>query len=66
MDAIELSTIIKNLIVNNIDDGMMDGYESKIKDVRTYDCEGVLSYDDGLVVRTCDGSRFQLTIVKYR
>lgn len=37
-----------------------------IRDVRTFREAGVLSTNEGLVVRTEDGSEFHLTIVKSR
>ena len=37
-----------------------------IKGARTYEEEGVLSNNAGLVVTTADGAEFQLTIVRSR
>lgn len=37
-----------------------------VKGVRTYEEEGVLSNNAGLVVTTADGAEFQLTIVRSR
>jgi len=35
-------------------------------EVTTYEEEGLLSWDEGLVVKTEDGSEFQITIVQSR
>lgn len=35
-------------------------------DVSTYDDDGILTYDKGLVIRLPDGSEYQLTIVRSR
>lgn len=37
-----------------------------VKRVRTYEEEGVLTRDAGLVVTTAEGAEFQLTIVRSR
>ena len=37
-----------------------------VKRVRTFDEEGVLTNNAGLVVTTADGSQFQITIVQSR
>ena len=37
-----------------------------VERVRTYEEEGVLTHDAGLVIRTADGGEFQLTIVRSR
>ena len=39
---------------------------AQVERVRTYEEEGVLTRDAGLVITTADGSEFQLTIVRSR
>jgi hypothetical protein len=39
---------------------------SGVKRVRTFEEEGVLTHDAGLVITTADGGEFQLTIVRSR
>jgi hypothetical protein len=35
-------------------------------EVRTFEDAGVMTYQRGLVIRTCEGSEFQVTIVRSR
>ena len=42
----------------------MDEYEGTISNVNTFREAGVLTMNEGLVIRTDDGSEFQLTIVQ--
>jgi len=49
------------LMGEGIDCTMLDGVR-----VRTFEDEGVMTYDKGLVIHTEDGSEFQITIVQSR
>jgi len=68
----ELQNALKNLLeeIAGMDDedredaGLGDGL-ADVKRVRTYEEEGVLTHDAGLVITTTDGE-FQLTIVRSR
>jgi hypothetical protein len=68
----ELQNALKNLLeeISGMDDedredaGLGDGL-ADVKRVRTYEEEGVLTHDAGLVITTTDGE-FQLTIVRSR
>ncbi len=73
MDERELQDALKALLeeVAFMDDeertdaGLPDELAG-VKRVRTYDEEGVLTRDAGLVVTTAEGAEFQLTIVRSR
>jgi hypothetical protein len=44
-------------------------YENEVGEtvgIRSYEDEGVMTYNEGLVVRLPDGSAFQLTVVRCR
>jgi hypothetical protein len=68
----ELQDALKNLLeeIAGMDDedredaGLGDGL-ADVKRVRTYEEEGVLTHNAGLVITTTDGE-FQLTIVRSR
>ena len=72
MNENELQNALKNLLeeISGMDDedredaGLGDGL-ADVKRVRTYEEEGVLTHDAGLVITTTDGE-FQLTIVRSR
>jgi hypothetical protein len=42
------------------------GSDEMIVDVSTFEEQGVLTYNKGLVIKTADGSEFQVTIVRSR
>jgi len=42
------------------------GQQDEIKSILTFDEAGMLTNDKGLVVRTNDGSEFQITIIQNR
>ena len=72
MNENELQNALKNLLeeISGMDDedredaGLGDGL-ADVKRVRTFEEEGVLTHDAGLVITTTDGE-FQLTIVRSR
>lgn len=49
------------LMGESIENTLLDGTS-----VRTFEDAGVMTYNKGLVIRTPDGSEFQLTIVRSR
>ena len=55
-------------VMDGIDDEMVDedGNGVRVTDVETFEEAGLLTRDIGLVIRTSDGSEFQVTIVKSR
>ncbi len=73
MDERELQDALKALLEDvafmddeeRTDAGLPDELAG-VKRVRTYDEEGVLTRDAGLVVTTAEGAEFQLTIVRSR
>jgi len=73
MDERELQDALKALLeeVAFMDDeertdaGLPDELAG-VKRVRTYEEEGVLTRDAGLVVATAEGAEFQLTIIRSR
>ena len=73
MNENELQDALKTLLeeIAGMDDedredaGLGDDL-SGVKRVRTYEEEGVLTHDAGLVITTADGGEFQLTIVRSR
>ena len=72
MNENELQDALKNLLeeiagmdeTNREEAGLGDGL-ADVKRVRTYEEEGVLTHNAGLVITTTDGE-FQLTIVRSR
>ena len=72
MNENELQNALKNLLeeITGMDDedredAGLDDDLADVKRVRTYEEEGVLTHDAGLVITTTDGE-FQLTIVRSR
>ncbi len=55
-------------VMDGIDDEMVDedGNGVRVTDVETFEEAALLTRDIGLVIRTSDGSEFQVTIVKSR
>ena len=55
-------------VMDGIDDEMVDedGNGVRVTDVETFEEACLLTRDIGLVIRTSDGSEFQVTIVKSR
>jgi hypothetical protein len=74
MDEQELQDALKNLldeiaILDEEDRAEIDLFLEDLADVqrvRTFEEEGVLTRNAGLVVTTADGGEFQLTIVRSR
>jgi len=69
----ELQDALKNLLEEiafmdeeDRQEAGLDGDLADVKRVRTYEEEGVLTHDAGLVITTTDGGEFQLTIVRSR
>ena len=73
MNENELQDALKNLLeeIAGMDDedredaGLGDGL-ADVKRVRTYEEEGVLTNNAGLVITMADGSEMQVTIVRSR
>lgn len=59
-------------VVEDALNGMLNGYwgveDSALEGarVRTFEQDGILTYNKGLVIRLPDGSEYQLTIVRSR
>ena len=66
-----LKTLLEELAFMDDEDRADAGLDSAsdladVKRVRTFDEEGVLTTDAGLVITAKDGSEFQITIVRSR
>jgi hypothetical protein len=59
MNEIEMETMLYELLQD-------EDAAPEVKSVRTFGENGVLTHNRGVVVRTADGSEFQITIVKSR
>ena len=73
MDERELQDALKTLLEEiafmdeeDREDAGLGGDLAGVKRVRTFDEEGVLTNNAGLVITTADGSEFQLTVVRSR
>ena len=58
MNEIEMENMLSELL--------NDDAEEEVRRVRTFEEEGLLTENRGLVLRMVDGSEFQITIVKSR
>lgn len=58
MNELDIQTILAELLLEEGPEGLTD--------VRTFEEDGVLTYNKGLVITTEDGSEFQITIVQSR
>lgn len=47
-------------------DAALSGSEVDDFDVRSFEDAGLMTYDEGIVVRDSDGNEFQITIVQSR
>lgn len=52
----------------NMEEFMQDLFieQDDIRSILTFEEAGMLTNDKGLVIRTCDGSEFQITIIQSR
>jgi hypothetical protein len=73
MDEREFERMLEDLLTNiaamddeQRDDAGLPDEAANIKRVSSYDSEGMLTRNRGLVVRCTDGSEFQVTIVQSR
>lgn len=57
---LDLETALRELIEDN--DGLLGKVGAQIVDVDSFENEGVLTYNKGLVIRLENGQLFQLTI----
>jgi hypothetical protein len=64
-----LKTLLREIALKTIDEAVEAGVPDdlvNLRRVRTFDEDGVLTNNAGLVVTACDGSEFQVTIVRSR
>lgn len=68
MDEENMARLIVELLTNfqhdDIELGYVDGSRIEIEDVRSFDDEGLLTKNAGVVVRVSGGHEFQLTVVQ--
>jgi len=61
MDEKEMAEIIRQALEAYYENEM-----GEMVRINSYEDEGVMTYNEGLIVRLPDGSKFQLTIVECR
>ena len=59
----EILETIQTALWNEVDDPCMDG-DNRIALIESYESAGVLTMDEGLLVRTEDGVEFQITVTR--
>jgi hypothetical protein len=59
MNEKEFAEVLHEALILYMEDGL-----SEVKEVKTFKNAGVVGLSDGLMVRTKDGSEFQLIIIR--
>lgn len=66
MDTNDIETLIAETLNAAIDGDEAPEEVQAIRLIRTFDAEGLLTTDAGLVLQMADGSEYQITIVQSR